>query len=92
MAVLEFESKNPGCYMSEVKKRTIDAGPLKGYDEYYQEIYNDGILVVYGDLVYVKDRSLDDWIPARFVGWMDEGIAIVDNKKSFWKYMKIPRW
>lgn len=88
MTVLEVE---PGFsyYLSKVKQRVIEDGPLKGYTEDYQEVYSNGILLRPGDLVYVKDRYEDEWIRAEFVDWRDEGIARVDNEEYSWRYMLI---
>lgn len=88
MTVLEVE---PGFsyYLSKVKQRVIEDGPLKGYTEDYQEVYINGILLRPGDLVYVKDRYKDEWIQAEFVDWRDEGIARVDNEEYPWRYMLI---
>ena len=93
MTVLYFESKRQDCRLGPVEVRKITDGPLKGYDEYYQNIYNDGNIVEQNDLVYVKDSYEDNWLPAKFVAWRDDGIAILLNEleECSWRYMLIPK-
>jgi len=87
MTVIEWESKKPGCELSKLMKRTVD-----GYSQDYRDIYNIGVKLDPGTLVYVKDRYEDDWTPGKLVDYRNDEalVEIEDECESFWRYLLIP--
>lgn len=82
---------NDDLSVSELKERTIQEGPLKGYTEDYKDLFINGNLVKRGDPVLVKDRYEDEFIQGYFLKYTDNDVyAYMEGQEPdmacYWRY------